>query len=303
MTKGRVGMGGNGKKAILKVLVVDDQPFQRRLIGETLRSMGAVRLEQASNAADALAALSRFMPDMIISDWDMAGGDGIELVRKLRSGEVGPLFRTVPVIMVADRNRVRDVESARNSGVDEFVVKPFTTQALLDRVQAVQAGRRAFIESVSFTGPDRRREKRKGGRYEGPRRRLFDENDENADTPDVQIRKGLARMYAERIQVLVAKMSPADGKGLRDVSLACAQLNQLATDMADTLLMSATSSLFSYCKGVGAAGALLPDVVKAHLDAIVQLAELPNSQYELRATVTRELGVLVTKKLRAAAAA
>lgn len=107
-------------------------------------------------------------------------------------------------------------------------------------------------------------------------------------------------MYAERIQILVSKAK--DANGMRDVSIACAQLNALAGDMSDSMLMSACSSLFSYAKGIGADGALNHDVIKAHLDSIVQLAELPNSQYEVRASVARELGVLVTKKLRAAAA-
>ena len=62
--------------------------------------------------------------------------------------------------------------------------------------------------------------------------------------------------------------------------------------------MSATSSLFNYIKGVGADAAFNTDVAKAHLDAILQLAELPNHQIELRQTVTQQLSVMVTKKLR-----
>ena len=64
--------------------------------------------------------------------------------------------------------------------------------------------------------------------------------------------------------------------------------------------MTASNSLLQYVRGVGAAGVLNTDVVRAHLDALVQLAELPNSKIEIRQTVTSELGVMVTKKLRAA---
>jgi hypothetical protein len=70
--------------------------------------------------------------------------------------------------------------------------------------------------------------------------------------------------------------------------------------MKDRLLMSAASSLFNYIKGVGADAPLNVDVVQAHLDSIVQLAELPNYQVELRQTVTQQLTVMVTKKLRQA---
>lgn len=292
-------MRADEEKAILNILVVDDQPFQRRLIAETLRSAMRVHIETADSMDECFQALSFFVPDVLITDWDMASGDGLTLVKRLRAGEAGAHLKALPVIMAAERNKARDVERARNSGIDEFVLKPFNTKALVARVQAVQGRKRDFIESGAYNGPCRRRRKREDA-AEGPRRRLFDADDSNADTPDVQIKKGLARMYAERIQILVGKAEGA--KGMRDVSLACAQLNQLASDMGDTMLMSACSSLFSYAKGIGAEGALNQDVVKAHLDAIVQLAELPNSQYDIRAAVARELGVLVTKKLRAAAA-
>jgi CheY-like chemotaxis protein len=292
-------MGERGDNAILKVLVVDDQPFQRRLIAETLRTIGRIRIEQADSMAQCFDALAYFQPDVLITDWDMAGGDGLALVKRLRAGEAGTHLRSLPVIMAAERSREKDIARARNSGIDEFVLKPFTTAALIRHVDAVRSRQREFVESVAYVGPCRRRASRTQD-GDTPRRRLFDAGEQGADAPEIQIKKGLARMYAERIQILVAQAQGTTG--MRDVSIACAQLNVLAGDMNDKMLMSACSSLFSYAKGVGAEGALNHDVIKAHLDSIVQLAELPNSQYELRAAVARELGVLVTKKLRAAAA-
>jgi hypothetical protein len=114
----------------------------------------------------------------------------------------------------------------------------------------------------------------------------------------VQIRKGLARMYVERIGGQLAALKPGDAEAKRDLCLTCGQLSALAGDMSDRLLMSATSSLFNYIKGVGADATFNTDVAKAHLDAILQLAELPNHQIELRQTVTQQLSVMVTKKLR-----
>ncbi len=61
-------------------------------------------------------------------------------------------------------------------------------------------------------------------------------------------------------------------------------------------------SLFNYIKGVGAEAPLNLEVVQAHLDLIVQLAELPNHKVEIRQTVTQQLTVMVTKKLRQAGA-
>ncbi|WP_395648301.1 PleD family two-component system response regulator [Terricaulis sp.] len=290
-------MARGGDETVLKILVVDDQPFQRRLVTETLRSLGRVTIEYVENAEQCMLAFLYFEPDMVVLDWALNGGQGLDLVKRLRAGEAGEQFKKAPIIMVAERTSTGQLERARAAGVDEFVLRPFSTATLLKRVKEVRDRRRDFVESTKYAGPCRRRRKRDDG-YDGPRRRLFDVAEKGADAPDVQIRKGLARMYVERLHQLVKEAnSPA---GVRDLCLTCGQLSTLASDMKDKLLMSATSSLFSYIKGVGAEAPMNLDVVKAHLDAILQLAELPNSQFEIRQTVTQQLGVMVTKKLRQA---
>jgi DNA-binding response OmpR family regulator len=285
--------------AVLKILVVDDQVFQRRLITETLRSAGRVQVEHVESVEQALLALGYVQPDILIADWDVAGGQGLALVTRVRAGEAGDGFKALPVIMVAAQGSMSAVERARNAGIDELVVRPFSTTTLWKRVNEVRARRRDFIESTRYTGPCRRRRARSGD-YDGPRRRLFDSADKNADAPEVQIRKGLARMYVENIKTQLAALQPGSGDAMRDLCLTCGQLSALASDMKDRLLMSGASSLFNYLKGLGAEGLLNAEVVGAHLDAILQLAELPNHQVELRQTVTQQLTVMVSKKLRQA---
>jgi len=282
---------------VLKILVVDDQLFQRRLVGEMLRGAGRVHVEHAESADQAVLALSYFQPDMMVFDWDVDKGRGLDLVKRVRMGEAGDAMRPLPAIMMTSRNRSSDIERARNAGVDEFVLRPFSTATLLKRVYEVRARRRDFVESSKYVGPCRRRRFRNED-YDGPRRRLFDSQDKHADAPDVQIRKGLARMYVESISALLHSIGEGKTEAVRELSLSCGQLAALAGDMKDRLLMSATSSLFNYVKGVGAEAPLNRDVVQAHLDAILQLAELPNYQIELRQTVTQQLSVMVTKKLR-----
>ena len=284
-----------------KFLIVNESGFQRKLIAETLRAFGAQHIDHAESAAAGLEALSYVVPDILITDWDMEDGDGLSLVRRIRSGDLGPVLKRLPVLMIASRNKAGDIERARNSGIDEFLLRPFSTASLIARITAVTKQRREFIESVVYIGPCRRRKMLSD--YDGPLRRLFDADEIDADTPDVQIKKGLARMYAERIMALLDDATPENRTGMRDLSLACAQLHALASDLGERLLLTATQSLIHYVRGVGAAGALKHDVIRAHLEAIVQLAELPNSQVDIRQTVTNELGVMVTKKLRQAAAA
>jgi DNA-binding response OmpR family regulator len=287
------------EQAVLRILVADGSAFQRRLTTETLRSAGRVHVDYAENAEQCLMALSYCQPDVLIADWDLDDGEGLTLVKRIRSGDGGQAFRKLAIIMVAAGNSATEVHRARNLGVDEFVIRPFSTQTMLKRVAEVRARRRDFVESTRYVGPCRRR-RATADVYDGPRRRLFDSSDKNADAPDVQIRKGLARMYCERIGVLLRALQPGDAVAVRDLCLTCGQLSALAGDMKDRLLMSATSSLFNYIKGVGAEAPLTLGVVQAHLDSIVQLAELPNHQVEIRQTVTQQLTVMVTKKLRQA---
>lgn len=285
-------------KIVLRVLVVNGNAFQRRLMSEMLRAYGRVDISYAENAEQCMLALSYVQPDLLVTDWQLEGLDGLALVRRVRAGEAGEGLKRLPVILIGEKTRPSDLERARAGGIDEFVLRPFSTATLVERVAEVCERRREFIESPRYVGPCRRRTRGQG--YDGPRRRLFDVSNREADAPDVQIRKGLARMYVERISTLLAGATPANRDSMRDLCLACGQLSALAGDMQDRLLMSATSSLFNYVKAVSADVEMHRDVVQAHLDSIVQLAELPNFQTELRQTVTQQLTLMVTKKLRQA---
>lgn len=289
------------EEAVLKILVADGSAFHRRLTTETLRVAGRVLIDYAENGAQCLMALGYCQPEILIADWNLDDGRGLDLVKRIRGGEAGQEFRKLAIVMVASRNSASDVEQARNAGIDELILRPFSAQTILKRISEVRSRRRDFVESARYTGPCRRR-RAPTDSYDGPRRRLFDTNDKHADAPELQIRKGLARMYCERIGALLRVLQPGDAASVRDICLTCGQLSSLASDMKERLLMSAASSLFNYVKGIGAEAPLNVDVVQAHLDAIVQLAELPNHQVEIRQTVTQQLSVMVTKKLRQAAA-
>jgi CheY-like chemotaxis protein len=292
-------MNDKQEAVILRVLVSDHRPFQRRLITEALRALGRVEVGYAETAEQSLVALAYFQPNILIIDWDIDNGCGLRLVERLRCGEAGEGVRRLPIVMLAGFNTSGHVERARNAGVDEFVLRPFSTAALIAKVAEVRVRRREFIESADYSGPDRRR-RRNSLDYDGPRRRLFDQNDRTADAPEVQIRKGLARMYVERISSMLVHNPSPDREALRELCLTCGQLGALASDLRDRLLVSATSSLFNYLQGVGASAAMNMEVVRAHLDAVLKLAELPNSQLEIRQTVTQQLTIMVTKKLRQA---
>ncbi|HYD87473.1 MAG TPA: response regulator [Vitreimonas sp.] len=288
--------------AVLRILVADGHLFQRRLLAETLRAGRGTIVDYAESAEQCAQTFSVIQPDILIVDWDLDGGHGLGLVQRIRKSQFGEHVKKLPIILVAPPRSSRDVALARNSGIDEFVIRPYTTGAMLERVAEVRDNRREFIDCASYVGPCRRR-RVADENYTGPRRRLFDGADAKADTPDVKIRKGLARTYCERIGALMQQIKNDALDALRELCLAAGQLSALAADTKDPQLVAASSSLFNYVKGVGATANLNPSVVQAHIDAIIKLAELPNYQFEVRQAVTHELGLLVAKKLKQTRAA
>src|SRR5690606_2005314 len=96
-----------------------------------------------------IALIEGHNPDILLVDWGLPGMSGLELVSQIRRAAVMEDTRfpnpKMPVIMLTARQRSMDVADARNAGVDEFVIKPFSTTSLLRAVQAVLLKPRPFI--------------------------------------------------------------------------------------------------------------------------------------------------------------
>jgi DNA-binding response OmpR family regulator len=119
-----------------RFLVVDDSHFQRALTCETLRAAGANMIEPAASAADAQEAAKLFAPDVVLTDWVMDPVDGLELTKMIRR-HATLIRRDVPIIMITSKKTAADVQAAQNAGVDEYLVKPFNTDGILRRLDAV----------------------------------------------------------------------------------------------------------------------------------------------------------------------
>jgi CheY-like chemotaxis protein len=140
----------------LRVLLVDDSQHIRVIVGTILRSAGIEAIAEASSGDQAIAMAKTSPFDVAFIDYLMADGDGLELIRKLRDPKTSP-NPYMPIIMItgfSDRTRVL---AARDAGVTEFIAKPITAKAVLDRLTAALYRRRPFVESQSYFGPDRRR--------------------------------------------------------------------------------------------------------------------------------------------------
>lgn len=155
----------------LSVLVVEDNQHMRQLIADVLKAMGVGAVYQADSGDRALSLVRTHRPDILIVDWLMEPMDGLELTRAIRSDPRSPA-RLAPIILMTGYSAHSRVVQARDTGVTEFLVKPFTAEALSKRIAHVINWPRDFISAPKYSGPDRRRKKDEA--YGGPRRRRME---------------------------------------------------------------------------------------------------------------------------------
>jgi len=116
-----------------KVLIADDEPNMRRLVRLTLES-GHFEILEAVDGDGALDVARRERPDLIFLDWTMPGVPGVEVCRRLRDD---PATTSVPIVMLTARSQPADRQIARAMGVDDYITKPFSPIALLEKVRDV----------------------------------------------------------------------------------------------------------------------------------------------------------------------
>ncbi len=150
-------MAYNLKK--LRVLIIDDNMPIRMLVRSLLLDLGFGSVEVAATAEDGWAIYFLHKPDLILLDWRMEGGmDGLEFTRRVRT-QLGSPKPRVPIIMMTGFASKKVVLDARDAGVTEILIKPFTVQTLIKHLTHIIENPRDFIVAPKFTGPDRRRRK------------------------------------------------------------------------------------------------------------------------------------------------
>lgn len=150
----------------IKVLIVDKQPAMVELIKSVLATFGVKEILTCTDGKSGLKTFRGRKPDLLVVDWDLEGINGIEFTKKVRQDPVNPY---VPIIFTTALSSVKRVAIARDSGITEFLRKPFTAKALYKRIEAIVEKPRPFVLSENFTGPDRRR--KDGKNYKGANRR------------------------------------------------------------------------------------------------------------------------------------
>ena len=118
----------------MKILIVDDFSTMRRIIKNLLRDLGFTNMVEADNGLTAIPILNSGSIDFLVTDWNMPGMTGIDLLRHVRADEK---LRSLPVLMVTAEAKREQIIEAAQAGVNGYVVKPFTAQALKEKIEKI----------------------------------------------------------------------------------------------------------------------------------------------------------------------
>ena len=118
----------------IKILIVDDITSMRKIVTDSLFQIGYTNLIEAKDGETALKTLKLNNIDLILCDWNMPKMSGIELLKTLRKDEK---LKDTPFIMITAEGRKENILEAIKEGVNNYIVKPFNTEALKTKIETV----------------------------------------------------------------------------------------------------------------------------------------------------------------------
>ena len=118
----------------MNVLVVDDYKSMVRIVRGMLNQLGFVNIDDAPDGAAAMALLKEKDYGLVLSDWNMQPVTGLELLKQVRAEE---RTKKTPFVMVTAEAKVENVIAARQAGVNNYVIKPFTLAVLKQKLTTV----------------------------------------------------------------------------------------------------------------------------------------------------------------------
>ena len=117
----------------LTILLIDDNKFIRKLVGEILRVFGVGKVIEADSADAAILRMGEAQPDVIFCDWLMEGRDGLAVLRMVRGGQASIDPKT-PFIMLTGERRSDHVVTALAEGADSYIAKPVSAAILMSHL-------------------------------------------------------------------------------------------------------------------------------------------------------------------------
>jgi two-component system chemotaxis response regulator CheY len=126
----------------LRFLVVDDMGTMRKIVSSQLKGLGITNITEADDGSTAWDLIEKTTAEnafqFIVSDWNMPKMQGVELLKRCRAH---PLYKSVAFLMVTAEAEIGQVKEALTSGVDNYVVKPFTPATLSEKINMIYGKR------------------------------------------------------------------------------------------------------------------------------------------------------------------
>ncbi len=118
----------------MKILIVDDFSTMRRIVKNLLRDLGFNNTVEADDGMTALPILKNGGIDFLVTDWNMPGMQGIDLLKAVRADEK---LADLPVLMVTAEQKRDQIIEAAQAGVNGYIVKPFTAATLSEKLEKI----------------------------------------------------------------------------------------------------------------------------------------------------------------------
>lgn len=121
----------------MRALVIDDSRSVRRIIGNIMKGLGYDTIE-ASNGLEGLSQLEAHgLQDIVLVDWNMPEMDGLEFIKAVRAM---PAYGDMPIMMITTETEMENISQAFVAGVNEYVMKPFDKDMILEKLQLLGIG-------------------------------------------------------------------------------------------------------------------------------------------------------------------
>jgi len=118
----------------MKVLVVDDFSTMRRIVKNLLRDLGFTNIQEADDGSTALPMLQGGSFDFVVTDWNMPGMQGIDLLKAIRADAN---LAHIPVLLITAEAKKEQIVMAAQAGVNGYIVKPFTAGTLKTKLDKI----------------------------------------------------------------------------------------------------------------------------------------------------------------------
>lgn len=281
----------------MKVLVVDPNAYMRGVIADSLRRLMITNINAAATAVEAFTVGRTFKPDVIFVDWDAGRMSGLEFTREVRRNSTG-MSRETPIILLAGAIDHEQLMSARQAGINEFLLKPVSAQGVLSRIEEVVLRPRKFIDSRNYVGPCRRR--KDDPSYAGPWRRLTDEPPQNAHSEQSKENAFKLRAIIANLTEYADRTTTDRTAGIRGMYKMLQQNSAEVARLSDDTIVKVWNSSLRYVEGVGMTDTYDVEVVKYHFQTIAIILDMPEEAFLHRTSVANELERLVNKKIHSA---